>query len=115
MIDLQAAPLSEDFILYITQPLRPIMIKKKVDKFPLLEDTDIRPKFINLIISSESWYQLLLVIGFEPGDALPFTGTDLWTLPTISPADVVTSQLIGLGTKLVKTIDTRLAEKEEES
>jgi hypothetical protein len=115
MIDLQAAPLSEDFIHYIAQPLRPIMIKKKLDKFPLLEDTDIRPEFINLIMSSESWYQLFLVIGFEPGNTLPFTGTDLWTLPTISPADVATSQLNGLGTKLVKTIDTRLTEKEEES
>jgi hypothetical protein len=115
MIDSQVGPLSQDFYDYITKPLRPLLAKHNVEKFPLLEDTLLRPEFIRLILASESWYQLLLVIGFEPGDALPFTGTDLWTLPTISPADVVSSQLIGLGNKLVKTIDTKLTEKEEES
>jgi hypothetical protein len=115
MIDHNSQPLTDDFIQHVHHPLQPVIREKKVEKIPALEDTYIRPKFINLINSSESWYQLLLLIGFEPGDVLPFSATDLWTLPPISPANLAASRVIGFGTQLVVTIDTRLAEKEEES
>jgi hypothetical protein len=73
-------------------------------------DKYARPQFQQLLSKSQSWYKLLPVLGFKPGDTLPCS----LEVPFISPADAAADTAIQESTRWAAEVTTKVSESKEE-
>jgi hypothetical protein len=106
-IDRNLLPLEAAYHKHVYNPLKAKYRTKMRDCPPKA----IEKQFELLFVEDQSWYDLLLAVGFDAGETLPFT-TNNFSLPTTSPTDRAATELIGHSSKLIVTIGPKLVTTE---
>ena len=107
-VDSHIRPLDIDFNKYVKLPLETASRSKKIQD---CGQQTIESKFEILITTSQLWYDLLLAIGFQPGEELPFSTKD-FMLPNKDPMSTARSDVVGQSSQLLTTIGTKIQDLE---
>jgi len=100
-IDNNSLPLLHSYDVHLLQPL-----KKNAEKIQKNHPRDIEAQFKYLLTYDQTWYNLLLAIGFSAGDDLPFV-TDAFTLPLVTPDELAKSKLIKGSSDYIQKIESK--------
>jgi len=100
-IDNNSLPLQHSYDVHILEPL-----KKNAERIQKNHPRDIEAQFKYLLTYDQSWYNLLLALGFAAGHDLPFV-TDDFTLPLVTPDELARSKLLKGSSDYIQTIQLK--------
>src|SRR6267154_5102211 len=100
-IDNNSLPLQHSYDVHILEPL-----KKKAEKIQKNHPRVIEAQFKYLLTYDQPWYNLLLALSFSPRHDLPFV-TDDFTLPLVTPDELVRSNLLKVSSDYIQTIELK--------